>query len=114
MAVNKTKIKYGVVRIAQSSFSFFAQTFGVLFGVVLVFAGIVLFVELMGHNVQWLGKTLQLLTAGVISVVASISFTQWLLLVLVLILWNNNIVGRRILDKLKDIESAMQETVVEK
>jgi hypothetical protein len=106
-AVDKTKIKYGVARIVQSSFSFFTHTFLRLFGIVLALAAIVLFVELIGRNSQWLDRKLQLLTVGIIAVVTSISLTQWLLLVLVLIVWNNNIVGRRILDKLKAIESAL-------
>lgn len=105
--MDKTKIKYGVVRIAQSSFSFFTHTFLRLFAIVLVFAGIVLFVELIERNSQWFDGKLQLLTVGIIAAVSSISFTQWLLLLLVLIVWNINVAGRRILDKLKDIESAV-------
>jgi len=105
--VDKTKIKYGVARIAQSSFSFFAHNFLPMFSIVLVFAAIVRFVELIGRDSQWLDRTLQLLAVGIITVVTSISLTQWLLLVLVLIVWNSNIVGRRILERLKAIESAL-------
>jgi hypothetical protein len=105
--VDKTKIKYGVVRIAQSSFSFFTHTFLRLFGIVLVFAAILLFVALIEGNSQWFDRKLQLLIVGIIAVVTSISLTQWLLLVLALIVWNSNIVGRRILYKLKAIESAL-------
>ena len=105
--MDKAKIKYGVVRIAQSTFSFFTHTFLRLFGIVLVLAAIVLSVELIERNWQWFDRKLQFLTVGIIAVVTSISLTQWLLLVLVLIVWDNNIVGRRILDKLKTIESAL-------
>jgi len=105
--VDTTKIKYGVVRIAQSCFAFFAGTFGALFGIALVFAGIVLSVEMIGRNSQWFDRKLQLLTVGVITVLSSISFTHWLLLALVFIVWNSNMVGRRILDKLTAIESAL-------
>lgn len=102
--MDKTKVKYGVVRIAQSSVIFIAQTFGALFGIVLAFAGIAFIVERAANRFD---GTIRFLAAGIIAVVNSISFTQWLLLVLVLIVWNNNLVGRRILNKLKEIESAV-------
>lgn len=105
--MDRAKIKYGVVRIAQSSFSFFAHTFILLFGIVLAFGALVLLVALMERSSQWFDRTLRLSTVGIIAAVTSISFTQWLLLVLVLIVWNNNIVGRKILETLKDIESAV-------
>lgn len=49
VVVDKTKIKYGMIRIAQSIFSFLTPTFLRLFGIVLVLAAIVLFVELIGR-----------------------------------------------------------------
>ena len=101
--MDTTKIKYGVTRITQSCFSFFAGTVGKMFGLVLVFVGILLLVE----NRKLLAAGITTVATPIINVVTSISFTQWLLIVLVFIVWKNNVVGKRILDKLKDIESAM-------
>lgn len=53
-AVDKSKIKYGVARIIESSFSFFLGTFGALIGILAVLAGIAFFVVLIERNSQWL------------------------------------------------------------
>jgi hypothetical protein len=105
--MDKAKLRYGVARIAQSSVSFLAHTFLPLFGIVLLFAAIVLFVEAIGGNVQWFNEKLHSLTVLGVAVATSISFTQWLLLALVFIVWNISIAGGRILDKLNHIESAL-------
>jgi hypothetical protein len=108
--VDKAKIRYGVVRITRSGFSFFAHTFLRLFAIVLVFLGVLYIPKLAAHvgfNLQWLDRKFHLFAAGIIAIVSSISVTQWLLLLLLLIVWNTNIVGRRTLDKLRDIESAV-------
>lgn len=118
--VDKVKVKYGVVRIAESSGAFFIQTFGRMFWIMALLAGIVLLIGVIASNGQWLDRRLQLLAFSTgnhvvrlwvveaIAAITSISFTQWLLIVLVLIVGNNNIVARRILEKLKDGESAVQ------
>jgi hypothetical protein len=103
--VDKAKIKFGVVRIAQSSFSFFAQTFLRLVFVILIFAGIIFGVGYLA-NQPW-DKAIHFFAAGLSALVSSISVTQWLLLILVLFVWNISVVGRRILHKLTDIEAAL-------
>ncbi len=102
--MDTTKVRYGVARIFQGCLTFFAQTFGLMVGIVLALAAVVLLGELIGNHLEWFDKWL---ATRVIAVFVSFGLTRWLLLVVVVILWNNNVLATQVLDKLKDIESAL-------
>jgi hypothetical protein len=107
--MNKTKLKDGITRIAGALVAFSAPALGLL-GAILVLAAVSAAAHsVIANDADWTRLTadLRVVVGLVVSVLGSISLTQWVLIVLVCVAFGIYVSNREILAKLEHIESEL-------